>query len=705
MRSRTSATSSTIPECPWSLPTASVANSNEFRSYLDLNRNGRYDTNGYSAVINALGGFFDTNGFPMAQPTAGQTLSNHFVGDPEWIGGLERMDLPHSSSNRFLYRFAYLVVPASKALDVNYSHNYARLLNGTMSPGSGDGFIRNQGVGTWEINLAGFLTDLNTNYWPFPDGNAFGTPYNYLPSDLSQPNRGAAFDDALAFVRYRYNRDWRTWLPSLQAYFNNPNAVTAVGSDYIDAYSRGPIMTNTSWPVQADGDRTRVNFAWSGSDNPNAFFTTQDYFDPAKTSVQFSNRLWSAGRNIGSYDRYTYYRLLSQLGTDSSWEQPGGKINLNYDNVVKSNRFSYAHSATNFLPWTPIDFFRESAAKLLANAGFDSTSTNPVRVSMDHIQIYPTNFYTPSVHQIMQMAANIYDASEYATNRVRDAITTDPMPPTVFKPIFALTNAEEIYISGFEEVTNADQMVRVGIPWRDLSNPASRDKVQPGDMIYGFPLIIGAKKGFPNFNELGMQTSVQVTRKLEFRRKPGDEENPPSETNQMYTLTISNVFGIEAWNSYSNAYPRPLQMRVFMDMFASLWETNEANPNVGKLMSSNLVQRLTPTPFVNLAASNWPGYLNPLYAKDSFQIPFQSPSNSFHYISNRVYRSSTRTLDVLSGGLRKKPGLSGSPLVFASPHPGALLPHRYGRDPEPRGGFRQPRLDGFAIGYRATSDE
>ena len=181
----------------------------------------------------------------MAQPTPGLTLSNYFVGDPEWIGGLERMDLPHSSSNRFLYRYAYLVVPASKALDVNYVHNYARLLNGNMDPGSGDGFIRNQGVGTWEINLAAFLTDLNTNYWPFPDGNAFGTPYDYLPYRLDPAQPWCGFRRCACFCRYRYNRDWRNWLPSLQGYFNNPNAVSAVASDYIDAYSRGPIMTNT----------------------------------------------------------------------------------------------------------------------------------------------------------------------------------------------------------------------------------------------------------------------------------------------------------------------------------------------------------------------------------------------------------------------------------------------------------------------------
>src|SRR5678816_3410705 len=107
-------------------------------------------------------------------------------------------------------------------------------------------------------------------------------------------------------------------------------------------------MTNTWWPVTADRDRPLIDTQWAGADNTNSFFTTQDFFDPYKVTG-LSNRLWSAGRNVDSYDRYTYYRLLSQLGTDSSWEQPGGKLNLNYDNVVKSNLNSYALSATNFL--------------------------------------------------------------------------------------------------------------------------------------------------------------------------------------------------------------------------------------------------------------------------------------------------------------------------------------------------------------------
>jgi hypothetical protein len=49
--------------------------------------------------------------------------------------------------------------------------------------------FRNQGVGTWEINLASFLYDLNTNTF------AWGGRYVYRP-DLGQIS-GNAFVDAL----------------------------------------------------------------------------------------------------------------------------------------------------------------------------------------------------------------------------------------------------------------------------------------------------------------------------------------------------------------------------------------------------------------------------------------------------------------------------------------------------------------------------
>jgi len=38
------------------------------------------------------------------------------------------------------------------------------------------------------------------------------------------------------------------------------------------------------------------------------------------------------------------------------------------------------------------------------------------------------------------------------------------------------------------------------------------------DMVYGVPLVIGAKKGFPNFNEFGLLQDVNVARNLIFHR-------------------------------------------------------------------------------------------------------------------------------------------------------------------------------------------
>jgi hypothetical protein len=37
--------------------------------------------------------------------------------------------------------------------------------------------------------------------------------------------------------------------------------------------------------------------------------------------------------------------------------------------------------------------------------------------------------------------------------------------------------------------------------------------------VYGIPPIIGVKKGYPNFNEFALQTRVQITRRVELRKK------------------------------------------------------------------------------------------------------------------------------------------------------------------------------------------
>src|SRR5207237_5951153 len=88
-----------------------------------------------------------------------------------------------------------------------------------------------------------------------------------------------------------------------------------------------------------------------------------------------------AGMNVSSYDRYTFYRLASQLGTDSVPEPPG-KMNVNYDNLVQSNQFTGAKGATNFLAWRPIDFFTNAADRMLRD-----TFSNSVNVSITRIPV------------------------------------------------------------------------------------------------------------------------------------------------------------------------------------------------------------------------------------------------------------------------------------------------------------------------------
>src|SRR6185295_11866148 len=143
--------------------------------YLDLNRNGRYDTNGWWPVVfentNNPGTYvyYDTNGlsYPYPGPPPINAISNYFVGDPEWRGILTRPDEFHGPNNRFSSRYTFLVIPAGNTLDINYIHNHAKLNTNSLQqlPAIVDGFVRNEGVGSWEINLAGFLVDLNTNLW------------------------------------------------------------------------------------------------------------------------------------------------------------------------------------------------------------------------------------------------------------------------------------------------------------------------------------------------------------------------------------------------------------------------------------------------------------------------------------------------------------------------------------------------------------
>jgi len=624
--------------------------SNDFRYYVDLNRNGRFDTNGW---LPELDDFLR----PMTVLSNGVQVIplKFFVGDPEWVGVLEKPEYHHSPTNLFIGRYAYVVIPASKTLDVNYVHNYAKgVYSGfsqTMPINAGDGFMRNQGAGTYEMNLAAFLTDLNTNYWPYPARSSaassywwpvasppFFQPYAYNPvfnTGNVVANNGAAFYDAMALVRYRYFGNTANVQPFGGLF--GAAGVNSFVSSGIDGYGAGPVMT-TAWWVTPNQERARAaNSAWPGSYNPYHFYSHQDFFDTTKTTTgttpyNLTTRLLSAGAGSNSYNRYTYYRMLSQLGTDTGPESP--KINLNYVNIDTNNGNIVPAMVTNFQAWDATLFFTNAANRLLKQAGFTFDTTG--------IQIYPTNFYTASVHRLLQLTANIYDAT---TNRTYGVANATNGFPTVFRPHFlrTTTNGTMVFIVGYTELAPADHVRFAGISgappaMRDLSLgqfPLSND-----DMVKGFPLVIGARKGLPNFNEMELRTKIQATRKLEFI-KHNARDISPYRTNQMYLLSITNEFGLEAWNSFTNAYPRDLRMTVVAEMVATMTNELSLPINSNNLPYSNYVFFATPSPSPIIPANTWFGF-TPLRPAASFFTPFSPATNHFMFLSKATYSTRNR---------------------------------------------------------------
>jgi hypothetical protein len=544
------------------------AGSNDFRFYLDLNRNAKFDANGLLPVISPdpFNPYYDNNGNTMPNIISGNTRSNMMVGDPEWIGVLERPDAPYGPNNKFIARYAFIALPIGNTLDLNAIHNQA-LTKSVADPNDGnDGYFRNQGVGSWEINLAAFLADLNANEW---DNILSGGIYQYrqVSTPVAFPNAGAAFNDAFSILRYRYNYDYSTL-----AFANNlfANSSLVFPYDGIDGYSDGPlqITINTNEIFLPDNPA----LWWAGADNTNHFFTHQELFNSNEISPAFVNRLLAAGQTNSTYDRYTFYRLLSQLGTDSAPDS--GKMNLNYVNV-DNNGNVVPNMETNFISWmNALQFFTNAADRLLRAYTIQWRNSNPTNFATTFYSVTNFNFvnsdqwtnypafgignvpvlvnnrfvYSSAVNRVLQLAANMYDA------------TTNSFYPSVFRPTFWVTNENgytDVYINGYQQVISA------AIDDNQLSRPVDVTQLVPGVNynllginVYGVPWIIGAKKGFPNFNKFAMQDVVQITRKLQIRRSkiPITSISDFMYTNQMYIFSISNSIGMDCWNSYNSNY-------------------------------------------------------------------------------------------------------------------------------------------------------
>ena len=93
----------------------------------------------------------------------------------------------------------------------------------------------------------------------------------------------------------------------------------------------------------------------------------------------------------------------------------------------------------------------------------------------------------------------------------------------------------------------------------------------------------------------------------------------------MYVVGISNVFGLEAWNSYSNPYPRNLQLVVSAKMTAVM--TNELGGMV--LGSTNLIG-------TNMNMANWRGWANASAVQNSFVLPWGG-GRLMMFLTNSTY--------------------------------------------------------------------
>jgi hypothetical protein len=263
---------------------------------------------------------------------------------------------------------------------------------------------------------------------------------------------------------------------------------------------------------------------------------------------------------------------------------------------------------------SPVGFFTNVASRLLSSE---------LNQELTRIEIYPTNQYTPAVHRLLQVAANIYDAT---TNRYYDPVpnTNTISLPTVFQPVFDVENGN-VYITNFVEVTDTSIFTNTLRSLNGGSNVVAA--LQPNDLVFGVPLIIGAKKGFPNFNEFAMESAFQLMRKLQVTRtSPGANPNTYA-YNQMLILSITNQLGVECWNSYGNNYTRPVNIFVTNYLVMTLTNDEGFSANAVMILSGSLQ-------IPNATNSDWPGY-NFYAPNPSFQI---SLNQSVTVIPNSIYR-------------------------------------------------------------------
>jgi len=273
-------------------------------------------------------------------------------------------------------------------------------------------------------------------------------------------------------------------------------------------------------------------------------------------------------------------------------------------------------------------FFSSVADKLLRST-FNFGITN-IPVCSNGIFVY-----TPAVQRLLQLSANIYDAAN--TNTF----------PVVFRPLFAKDATNNIFVIGYQQVTNV-----AGASDPQLSPPYDITQLSTATLtpiadangpvnVYGVPWIIGAKKGLPGFNQFYLTNDVQVTRKLMCTRASVGmpSASNPFTTNQMYVMSINTGLGISFWNAYNAAYPRPLTVYASDAISETLTAANNSLTNTW-FSTTNLF--IPPTIITAWPGSQWSGSPPNAIPQSS---SFLTANWSFNFLPLSVYRFNTVSFD------------------------------------------------------------
>lgn len=198
---------------------------------------------------------------------------------------------------------------------------------------------------------------------------------------------------------------------------------------------------------------------------------------------------------------------------------------------------------------------------------FGATITNAFGLGHLPVYINGTFVYSPSVQRLLQVTANIFEAT-----------STNPYP-AVYRPTFYRDPATgNVFINGYQVVASVsglgDDALAQPLDIAPIASGAVA--IDPGRLnIYGVPWIIGARRGFPGFNELNMLNVVQVTRMLQFTRPtPNPAFTSLYTTNQLFVIGITNNLGVSLWNSYATNYTSSGNLTVFVQDIVRMVLTN-----------------------------------------------------------------------------------------------------------------------------------